>query len=432
MLLLLTALQLGAGLQMPAPAEQADSLERITLAEALRLATDLDPNYVAAMREVVDAEWTRRSAWSVFLLPAISTQLNARKFSSEFFNIGTGAPASQIIDASVEARYTLFRGLGKFNDLSRSNAELERARADERGARFQSAVLTEADYYDVVAQRELTRVATERVRRAEEQLAVARARVLSGAAVQTDSLQLLLERTEAQVELLRQDARLKVSRHQLGRRVGLPGPVDAAALDTLPAPALPITEEEAVAEAIAASPDAIAARADERATAAGVRAARGAYLPSVDLFGQFSATDESFFPTATTRSVFGISVSWPLWNNGVREIAVSRATTQRDIAAAVRRDTELALRRDVVEAYEAYEAARAAADLAAEAVVVARENLRVQQERYRAGATTIIDLITSQVSLSEAEAELVQARHATRLALSGLEAILGRRLLQQQ
>ena len=82
----------------------------------------------------------------------------------------------------------------------------------------------------------------------------------------------------------------------------------------------------------------------------------------------------------------------------------------------------------MVEAYEAYEAARAAAELAAQAVVVATEYLRVQQERYRAGATTILDLITAQVSLSEADAGLVQARYATQLALSGLEAILGRRL----
>ena len=292
-------------------------------------------------------------------------------------------------------------------------------------------MLTESDYYEVLAQRELTVVATERVRRAEEQLAVARARVVSGAAVQTDSLQLLLERTEAQVELLRQEARLKVARYQLGRRVGFPGPVDAAELDTLPAPALPLTEEEAISEAIADSPEAIAARASERATAAGLRSARGAYLPSVDLFGQFSATDEDFFPTAVTRSVFGVSVAWPIWNNAIREINVSRATPARDVAAAARRDIELALRRDVVEAYEAYEAARAAADLAATAVVVANENLRVQQERYRAGATTIIDLIISQVGLSESEAALVQARQASRLALSGLEAILGRRLFQQ-
>ncbi|MGW8283031.1 MAG: TolC family protein, partial [Gemmatimonadota bacterium] len=71
--------------------------------------------------------------------------------------------------------------------------------------------------------------------------------------------------------------------------------------------------------------------------------------------------------------------------------------------------------------------ARTSAALAANAVVVARENLRVQDERYRAGATTILDLLTAQVDLTEAEAGLVQARFTTRLARAGVEAILGRR-----
>ena len=61
-------------------------------------------------------------------------------------------------------------------------------------------------------------------------------------------------------------------------------------------------------------------------------------------------------------------------------------------------------------------------------VVVAQENLRVQTERYAAGATAILDLVTAQVDLAEAESGLVQARFATRLALAGVEAILGRRL----
>jgi outer membrane protein TolC len=423
-------LLLASGWLTPMPAVAQDDMPQVTLAEALQRATRLDPNYVAAMRQVVDAEWGRRSAWSVFVLPAVSTQLNATKYSSASFNIGTGAPASQIVDARLEARYNLFRGLGKFADLARAQAEVEGARADELGSRFHTALFTEADYFDVVAQRELTGVASERVRRAEEQLAVARARVISGAAVQTDSLQLLLELTTAQVELIRQEARLKVARYQLGRRVGSPGPVDAAALDTLAEPALPITEEEAIAEAVSESPDAVLARANERAAVAQVRAARGSYLPRIDLFGQLSAFDDKFFPTATTRSAFGLSLSWPIWDNAVRELSLSRATTARDVSRAARNDTELALQRDVVEAYEAYNAARAAADLAAKAVTVADENLRVQQQRYRAGATTIIDLITAQVSLSESEAGLVQARQATRLALSGLEAILGRRLFQ--
>ena len=98
------------------------------------------------------------------------------------------------------------------------------------------------------------------------------------------------------------------------------------------------------------------------------------------------------------------------------------------MARAIRADLERGARADVTEAYEAYGTARATADLSAIAVTVARENFRVQESRYRAGATTILDLLDAQVRLTQAEAELVQARYGTRLALAGLEAMLGRRL----
>jgi outer membrane protein TolC len=424
MVALVLALQLAA---LPAT-EQEDSLPRVTLEEALQRAAQLDPGYVAASREISDAAWARRAAITAFIVPSVSAGLTATYYSNEFFNIGTLEQTSTIVDARLDARLNLFAGLAKFNELQRANADLERANAGELRARFTTALLTETDYYDVIAQRELTRVARGRVARAEEQLALARARVVAGAAVQTDSLQLLLEVTAAKLELLRQEAQLRVARYQLARRIGAPGPIDAVEQDTLPAPQLPLSAEEAILEAVSTSPEATETRASARAAEARVRALRGAYSPSIDLFGRVSATDEKFFPSAATRSSIGISISLPIWNDGQREIAVSRATTARDVVRAIRRDVELALRRDVVQAYEAYEAARAAAGLAAQSVVVAQENLRVQEQRYRSGATTIIDLITAQVSLTEAEAQLVQARYATRLALSGLEAILGRRL----
>src|SRR6185437_10020928 len=69
----------------------------------------------------------------------------------------------------------------------------------------------------VLANAELLRVARERVQRAEQQLAVARARVASGAAVQTDSLQLRLELTKARVVRLLQESALRIARLQLGR-----------------------------------------------------------------------------------------------------------------------------------------------------------------------------------------------------------------------
>jgi len=68
----------------------------------------------------------------------------------------------------------------------------------------------------------------------------------------------------------------------------------------------------------------------------------------------------------------------------------------------------------VTAAYDGYTTARAAADIAAQAVAVARESYRVQQSRYRAGATTILDLLKAQADLDDAESGL--SRQGTRRA----------------
>jgi outer membrane protein TolC len=302
------------------------------------------------------------------------------------------------------------------------------AGAGELEARYQTALATEAAYYDVIAQSQLLGVVEGRVRRAREQLEVARARVLSGAAVQTDSLQLLLELTRAEVDELRQNSALTVARLELGRRVGRAGAVDAAPLDPAPLPPLPLTREQIVQEALEGSPSLLVARSQQRLTDATFKAARASYLPTVSLFGQWAGFDENVIPDALKRTTLGISVSYPLFDGAARELRVFRASTQRRVADAAAADAERTTVRDVTEAYEAFTTARASTELAERGVVVARENLRVQSERYRAGATTIIDLVTAQVDLTEAEADLVQARQATRLALAGVEAILGRRL----
>src|SRR5207245_10429243 len=123
--------------------------------------------------------------------------------------------------------YDLFLGGQKLAELSRSGAALEAAHAGELVARFAAAQLTESDYYAVLADAELLRVARERVQRAEQQLGVARARVVSGAAVQTDSLQLRLELSRARVGLVQQEAAVRGARLTRGSRVGAGGLVGA-------------------------------------------------------------------------------------------------------------------------------------------------------------------------------------------------------------
>ena len=428
---LLTVFQLAvpAAVSAASVPQGPDSLMVVTLADALRRAANVDPNYVAALRNVVDAKWQQRAAYAAFIIPATTLSVTQTRSNNQVFNFGTGDFANRLTQAQIDMRLNLFNGLSKFFEAGRAGAAVAAADANELQARFQTALLTEADYYDVLAQRELMRVAAERVRRAEEQFAIARARVLGGAAVQTDSLQLLLELTRAQVDLLRQRATLRVARIELGRRIGVPEPVDAAPLDTLPSGPLPITEQQAVQEALQEGPRYRAAQEGAQAAARAYSVVMGQYLPRVDLFATYQAFgDEFFLPDDSRRWIYGFSINFPIWNNAQREIQLSQAKSNREVARALRDDIEREVRRDVVAAYEVFETARASADLAEVAVVVARENMRVNQERYRVGATTILDLLTAQVSLVEAEATLVQAIQAERLALAGLEALLGRRI----
>jgi len=418
---LLLALQAAAG-AVPPP-----TMPRVTLDQAIARATRLDPDYVRALGRVDDAEWGRRAALATFVLPSLGISVDATRYSTEFFNIGTGRNQSDAVNATIQARYDLFNAR-KIADLGRTRAELESAEAGQVDQRFRTALLVESDYYDVLQNQELSRVADDRVRRAGEGLAIARARVVSGAAVQSDSLQLVLELTQARTDQLRRDAALRVSRLQLGRRVGEPGPVDAAPMDTMPAPDLPIGLDQAVRTAVSQGPQYEAARAAESAASARLKAERGQYLPQVSLLGTHLRFDDSFFPSARNVSSVALSISFPIWDDGRRELAVSQARVDRDVARAIRQDLERAARRDVTQAWEAYRTAQATTALSQTGVVVARENYRVQESRYRAGATTILDVLDAQIRLTQSEADLVQARYAARLALAGLEAILGRRL----
>ena len=174
------------------------------------------------------------------------------------------------------------------------------------------------------------------------------------------------------------------------------------------------------------------AAANERAASASYRSELGNYLPHASLSFNAFAYDTTFFPKLFKPTNFTLAISFPLWNNGQRELALSRARVNKDVARARREDLDHAIQHDVSAAYDAYVTARATGGFAKEAVAVARESFRVQQTRYSSGATTILDLLDAEVNLSQAEADLVQARYGTRLALAGLESILGKRLFSDK
>lgn len=431
---IVAALLIAGGILVPAKAAAQVAQENIpviTLAEARRRATSVDPDAVAARGEVATAVWGRRAAVANMFAPTITAGGSYTHFSEPFFNFGTGGISPNATSATLEARYTVL-GAGKLGELRSSRASLASAEASETAARFRTALATDAAYYAVLADRELARVATDRLRRAEEQFEIARVRVIAGEAISSDSLQLLLEVTRAKLALLSRDSAVVASRLHLGRQIGMAGAVDAAPIDGAMPPPLPLTLEQAIAEMRTSGPEVEAARAAERRADAIVLAEREQYLPEVALSATTGAYDAELFPAATRRTQMAVTVSLPIWNAGQRELSIARARAEQTTARAARLDRERGAAEDMAQAYHGYLTSRSGIELALVGVAVSTENFRVQRARYREGATTILDLLEAQVALSEAEATLVQSRYATRLALAQIESLVGRRIFEAQ
>jgi outer membrane protein TolC len=267
-----------------------------------------------------------------------------------------------------------------------------------------------------------------RLERADEQLSVARSRAQAGYSIATDSLQLVIEVNKARLDLLRRDSALTVSRLRLGSTIGLSSAADAAPIDSVIPAELPFTADQAIAELRTRGPSLIVARANEQQANAALSYEREAYLPEITVGAQIGTYDSQLFPSAFNRSQFNVQVSLPIWNGGLREVSVARARADRDVAKAAREERERKAAEEMAGAYNGYNTARSATELAQVGIVAATENYRVQRARYREGSTTILDLLEAQVQLSEAESQLVQSRYAARLALAQVEALLGRRV----
>ena len=94
---LLTLLQVSA-----APAPQGP-VPRVTLNQAIARASRLDPDYVRALGQVDNAEWGRRAALAVLILPSLTASIDATRYSTEFFNVGTGRNQAEAVNATFTA-----------------------------------------------------------------------------------------------------------------------------------------------------------------------------------------------------------------------------------------------------------------------------------------------------------------------------------------
>ena len=429
------ALALLAAVPATAAAQERPSY---TLDEAIRLAERSRPASVRAFGALRSAEAGKRSAVGSWLPSLSASGSTGRSFTEGEARVDLttgevipGDVTSDNVNTGLSANWDVFTGFRRGAERRAAGASLSAAEAGLVDARYQVALETTQEFLNVLAARELLLVREASVRRAEEQLKVAVAKLQNGSATRSDSLRSMVQLGQAQVNVLAVQASLARAEAGLGRLVGADGRVGAQADSSVTRVLTTVDTAALLQEALSGSPRVRSAEASAEAARAAVAEARAAYWPSLNLGGRlgWSGSARSSTPLSLNQSrSITLSGSWTLFNGFTREENVVRSDVSADIAEADAADARREVSAAMVGSLADLEAAQLGLEIARASVGAAEEDLRVQGERYRLGASTIIDILQSQESLTQAGVDEVNARFTYLRAKAEIEALIGRRL----
>lgn len=427
------ALAAGAGAQEGATA--GDSARPIALAEAVRLAQRRSPLTVQSRGTERNARAGIRSAYSAFL-PNVSLSAGSSRQGGDRLGPSgslipfTGPPTSY--STGLNGNLELFDGGRRLFQIRQARSESSAAEANDVSQRFRVALDVKQQFFNVLAARESRSAALAQLEQARQQFRSATARVAAGAATKSDSLRSVILVGNARLALVTADNNLRVANAALTRLVASPFPVTAAASDTVEASAIGL--DSLALDALALRGPAVAqAEANVAAARAAVHASRTPYLPTLSVsYSRGGNGFDSRYGLGNTPYAYSdalrFSLSYPLFNQYTREAQVVRASVASDNAEAVLRDARLLARQTLTQYVGALRSARERIEIQTASVAAADEDLRVQQQRYALGASTLLDVLTSQSQLDQARAALIAARYDLRVAKAQIEALVGRDL----
>ena len=400
-----------------------ESVRRVTLEEALRMAESNNPSLEQSASSVEIAQYQELTAWGQFL-PNLSLSYQFSDASSGRLDPTGQGFATTNYSAQLGASVDLFRGFRRFTDLKGAKLSVEASEARLRETEYTTSELVKIAYYNAVANRELVRVEGDRVQRQEDQLAFVEQQLELGRATRSDVLRSQVDLNNARVALLNAENGARNSLFSLAEVVGVTEPLEPVETAELEAVPLPYSREELLSMALSGAPSLVSARSQAAADQAAVASAKSAYLPTLTFRGGWAWSNVDYPPQNRSWSL-SLSGSMPLFNGFSRESQLYTARARADQSRSQERAVDLKLRKDLDQAWGTIEAAVASIGLAEQSVELAAEDLRVTQERYRLGLATILDLQAAQITLLQAEIDLIRRRFDYQLGLARVEALLG-------
>jgi len=335
-----------------------------------------------------------------------------------------GAGATDIY-SEVALRQLLYSGGRTQALLDQARLDLLAAHEELRRTRQSVAFQVTKAFFILRQAEELLRAQQEAVNQVEAHLEIARKRLAVGTAKEIDIMKAEVQLADVQQARIAAENKVAVARMTLNVAMGRPADTPLQILDNSRTTPSLGEAQGSRREALPSHPEWIQSELSLRRAQAGLTVAKSLARPDLALQAAYNLESGSFPPDVDNWNV-GLRVSIPLWDSGnaagAKGAARARIEQSRSAQELLRQRLELAVQEAQVAMRDAEERMR----VTALSVDEARRTLAVEQERYRVGAGSSIEVIDAQVALTRAETNAIRATHDYRIALAQLEYALGR------
>ena len=414
--------------EAPAPAAPEIPPDLEARVRTLKLADVLD---IALRNNTVTREawYTARSASYAYdatlgqYLPAVSLDGSITKLKTPPSQ-GRTAVTQSIYGPTLNLSWLLLDFGGRSGSIASARDQLLAADWSHNAA-IQDVILTvQITYFNYIGTRALLASDRATLAEADSNLAAAQQRHDVGLATIADVLQARTARSQAELAVETAAGALQTARGSLAVSMGfpanLPYDIDSVPLPT-PPPGVAESVDTLITRALAARPDLAAVRAQADAARARVSIARGAALPGLSVTG---SAGETYFanrpPIPGSSYSLALGIDIPLFAGGAHLNGIKAAQAAADAAQASAEGQAQLVISQVFTSFYAVQTATQRVRSTDDLLASARQSEQVALGRYKAGAGSVLDLLTAQSALADARAQQVTAHFGWYAALAQL------------
>jgi len=335
---------------------------------------------------------------------------------------------------SISWSQTIFDGGAWWNEIQRGYDTESAAEYNLENTILNTITLVRQRYLELLQQIKQLEVLVKSVEMYEQQLERSESMYRVGSVAQADVFQAQVSLGNEKIRMINQQNAVDVAKANLnvamGREPSEPITIDENAFENAPYNEIDFSLEETINRALSLSPELKSLHQTIESNEKAVKIAKSSRYPVLE--GSFSySRNNSLFKRV--YGDFDKNYSWN-YSGQVRLILFDGFQTKSNI----RREQEnvlianenyenrkRTLTSEIKQVYNNYKAAQTIMELNEANIKAAEENLRLNTERYRVGAGTLLETVVAQVNLTSARSTYVQNKYNLLIYQFQLKALLG-------